>query len=478
MKNNIILALFTSCISVVTIAQQPGITLSSSNKELEKRFNWAKQMALSYNGKPSDPVGPWYESALPPRSAFCMRDVAHQSIGGEILSLSAQNKNMFTLFAKNISESKDWCSYWEMNASGGPAPEDYRNDKEFWYNLNANFDILSASWRMYLWTGDKTYINDPTFLNFHQKSVDDYIERWILQVDSLLTRPGYVNVPQPFNIRDAFHRARGLPSYSEGVPDLRIGVDLIAAISSGLESYASILQLQKKGAQAKKYESKAKAYREHIDRYWWDDAASQYNTHLTNDGKYGKGEGETFLLWFDALTDTVRTRKTIEHLTSKNWNVENLSYFPYLLYKYGYSGKAREYIFHLTDSAKKRREYPEVSFGVIEGFVQGMMGVDADARYSRISTVYNGDEEEIVAIRDVPVLSTLINLEHSKNKSTIENKGQTDFTWRVKFNGRHPALSVNGKRVKAKFEKDRLGRTISYADVKIKSGSTAIAFVK
>lgn len=89
---------------------QGGVTFKSTDAALQTAFVRAKEMALSYKGKPADPVGPWYESALPPRSAFCMRDVAHQSIGGEILGLNKENKNMFRLFVNNISESKDWCS--------------------------------------------------------------------------------------------------------------------------------------------------------------------------------------------------------------------------------------------------------------------------------------------------------------------------------------------------------------------------------
>ena len=61
-----------------------------------------------------------------------------------------------------------------------------------------------------------------------------------------------------------------------------------------------------------------------------------YNTHYTEEGTFGKGEGETFLLWFDVLTDSSRTRKTIQHLLSGKLNVENLSYLPYQLYRHGY----------------------------------------------------------------------------------------------------------------------------------------------
>lgn len=146
-------------------------------------------------GGKTDPVGPWYEAALPGRFAFCMRDVSHQSIGAEILGLAPENTNMFTLFAKNISENKDWCSYWEINKWGKPAPADYKNDKEFWYNLPANFDVIAALWKLYLWTGDKEYIEGDVFTNFYKKSLNKYIKRWVLTPDSLLTRPSHPNAP-------------------------------------------------------------------------------------------------------------------------------------------------------------------------------------------------------------------------------------------------------------------------------------------
>lgn len=57
-------------------------------------------MALSYVHDGSDPVGYWYEAALPQREAFCMRDVSHQSVGAQILGLAEHNKNMFGKFAK------------------------------------------------------------------------------------------------------------------------------------------------------------------------------------------------------------------------------------------------------------------------------------------------------------------------------------------------------------------------------------------
>src|SRR4051794_28346506 len=115
------------CLHCFSFSQSNGVTFKSSDTALQTAFLRAKEMALSYKGKPGDLVGPWYESALPPRFAFCMRDVSHQSIAAEILGLSKENKNMFRHFVANISETKDWCSYWEINRMGKPSPEDYRN---------------------------------------------------------------------------------------------------------------------------------------------------------------------------------------------------------------------------------------------------------------------------------------------------------------------------------------------------------------
>ena len=234
-----------------------GVQFGSSDTAMVKAFEWAKAQALHYRGQPGDPVGPWYEAALPSRDAFCMRDVSHQAVGAAILGLDAANKNMLRLFAKNISASKDWCSYWEMNKHGVPAPEDYRNDNEFWYNLDANFDLLSAMWRLGTWTGDSSYYDNPESRNFQEKSTGPYIGSWVLQPDSLLARPAHPNAPVPFNEHDAFHRCRGLPSYSEGISNIKMGVDLVAALYRGLMTYSDILRHRRRGSEAEAYVRRA-----------------------------------------------------------------------------------------------------------------------------------------------------------------------------------------------------------------------------
>jgi hypothetical protein len=455
----------------VARAQETGVKFTSSDKEMENAFIWAKGMALHYKGNANDPVGPWYESALPPRDAFCMRDVSHQSIGAEILGLSRENHNMFTLFASNVSASKNWCSYWEINKFGVPPPEDYRNDKEFWYNLPANFDVLNATWRLYLWTGDSSYISDPAFVRFQEKSVKEYVDSWVLSADSLLKRPAHPNAPIPFNEEDSFHRCRGLPSYSEGVPNLKTGADLVAALYRGLLTYSAILTEKGQKKEAALFAQKAERYRKRLEADWWDEKDERYYTYYSNDNKFGKDEGEAFLLWFDALKDDVRVKKTIDHISSKTWNMETTSYLPFLFYKNGYWDKARSYILYLSDPSTQRREYPEVSFGVIEGVVQGLMGITPDARTNTISTIYKTNSTGNATINHLAVIHTKIDITHlNKHQSVLHNTGKGSLKWKAMFYGNYKMAYANGKPIPVKNETDDRGKKVSFIEITVQPG--------
>ena len=455
------------------LAQVKSVTFTSSDKEIENAFVWAKDMALYYKKSADDPVGPWYESALPPRDAFCMRDASHQSIGAEILGLSQENHNMFSLFVVNVSASKNWCSYWEINKLGIPAPADYRNDHEFWYNLPANFDVLNATWRLYLWTGDSSYIDDLSFVRFQKKSVREYINSWVLSPDFLLKRPAHPNAPLPFNEGDSFHRCRGLPSYTEGVPNLKAGVDLVAALYRGLLTYSAILAEKGQKKKAALYAKKAERYRQHLEANWWDKGDARYYTYYSNDHEFGKDEGETFLLWFDALKDKARIKNTIGHLASKTWNVENTSYLPLLFYKHGYWDKARDYILYLSNPSTKRREYPEVSFGVIEGVVQGLMGITPYAPTNTISTIYRINGEGNASIKQLPIMHTMIEIAHLNSKqSVMSNTGKQVFKWKAMFYGHYKLAHVNGISLPVKIETDQQGQPVSTIEVEIKPCKT------
>lgn len=438
---------------------------------MQQAFNWAKEMALHYKGDNADPVSYWYEAALPSRFAFCMRDVSHQSIGAEILGLSKENLNMFSLFAKNISAAKNWCSYWEINKWGKPAPEDYRNDKEFWYNLPANFDVLFANWRLYQWTGNKYYIDDPAFINFQKKTVKEYIDAWALSADSLLQRPAHLHTPAPYDEKDYFQSCRGLPSYSEGVPNMKAGVDLVAALYRGLQTYSDILAAKGRLDEAKLYAHKAELYRLRLETDWWDNKKKHYYTYYAGDGRFRDDGPVPLLLWFDALKDTARIKMNLAQLAATKSNIENISYLPYLFYKNGDWEQARKFILYLSDATTARREYPEVSFGVIEGIVQGLMGVKPDAQAGTITTLYRTDGQDFSTINNLPVLQTTISLNHrNSHKSEITNSGKKTFKWKAVFSGNYRYAMVDNVLLKTKKEIDERGKINSWVLVLVKPG--------
>jgi hypothetical protein len=206
-----------------------------------------------------------------------------------------------------------------------------------------------------------------------------------------------------------------------------MGIDLVAALYRGLTTYADITRAN--GETSLTYKTIAQTYQNRIDTDWWDENAGLYHTHYTNDHKFGKTEGETFLLWFDALKDTTRKQHTIRHLLTLDLNVENLSYLPLQYYRNGYLKQARDLILRLASPSTQRREYPEVSYGMVEAIVQGLMGVEVDARTKTVSTLYRGTGTS--QLTNLPVLNTTITLVHNNKQTSITNTGKFPFKWRA-----------------------------------------------
>lgn len=460
-----------------TVDVEDIAVFTSSDPLLEESFNWAKAKARSYAHDNNDPVGPWYEAALPNREAFCMRDVSHQTTGAQIIGLARHNKNMMKKFAENISESRDWCTYWEINRYDKPAPVDYASDSEFWYCLNANGDVMMACLKMYDWTGDEDYLTDPAMRNFYDRSVDEFITRWKLQPDSIMDREQYMNKPAGFDPGYSFHTCRGLASYVENFAGLTSAVDLVGGLYAGHDAYATIARLNgdKKGAE--KAAATAQAYRDLLENTWWDSANNRYNTFWTTDHTFARGEGVPFLLWFGAVADTDRIRAGVADILAKtDWNIENQSYFPALLYRLGYDDDAYRFLTSLPKA--DRADYPEVSFGVVEGVVGGAMGLKPSASTNSVATLSHlGDQS--AEVRNVPALGGYLSLRHHSAKaSTLENNTARELTWNVSFPGRHSFISAGGKRYRATVSRDIYGKEISTAAIRLPRGASLTAAVE
>ncbi len=447
---------------------------TSTDKNLQKSFEWAKKTALSYSHNGQDPVGYWYEAALPKREAFCMRDVSHQSVGAQILGLVEHNKNMFTHFIENISESKDWCSFWEINRYDAPAPADYLNDREFWYNLNANFDVLQACFKLYCWTGDKDYVSSPAFVHFFDRTVSEYVDRWKLSPDSLMRRPSHMNLPDKFDPGNNFHVCRGLPSYVENLPGITTGVDLLATLYGGFSAYSRIAALNGNNVQAERAYQHAQKYRNILEEQWWDTAHNRYNTALLNTGEFTRGEGVPYILWFGATEDPERIRASFTDILSSEWNAENLSHFPELFYRYGYNDEAYEYLISLP--AMTRADYPEVSFGIIEGCVSGVMGFRPSYADKTVETLSRMKEKEEAEIKNISSFDGYMTVKHIGNDYTeIVNNTNIGLSWKASFLGEYPYIESNGITYPSEQYRDIKGNFISWANIYLPANSEATA---
>ncbi len=453
-------------------AKEGGIAFSSSDRDLAAIFDWAKATALRYVGKDTDPVGPWYEAALPGREAFCIRDVAHQCLGAEILGLGRHNRNMLRRFVDGIAESRDYCSYWEIDRLNRPAPVDYESDEDFWYPLNANFDLIDACYRLYQWSGDAAYLNGTEFDRFYRLTLNEYIGRWHLQPNRIADRPGLMNL-KPAATR--FRQTRGLPSYDELQGDLAIGSDLVGMVYNALRTYANILAARKQTREAERYRARAAEYKRLLDSAWWDDRSQSYYAFRTVKQEYRHGgvAGSEFLLWCGAIDDPIRIEKALRGI--RNTQVEVLSYLPMLYYRYGFGEEGREFLAKLA--ADPRRDYPEAPFAAIEAIVRGLMGIEPAAGSGVILTCPRLCAKVAWAeARDVPTFAGPITVRHSSaTRTTFTNGAGRAIKWRAEFQGAFDRIIVDGKTTPAKHRSDSLGHPMSYVDIGVARGAHATA---
>jgi len=455
-------------------ARKPAsaLELETPDSRLASAFAWAKGQALDYVFRASvhgDAVGDWYEAALPGRFAFCMRDVSHQATGAQSLGLAAANLNMLRKFAQGISPDRDYCSYWEIDKWNRPAPVDYKNDKDFWYNLTSNFDVLDACWRQFLWTADRTYIEDPTFLDFYRLTVKGYIHAWDKNGDGIPEhRPEYGN--------------RGLGGYDEGPFSEKtlFGSDLMAAEARAFESYAAVLGVRGEKEAAESWLRRAAGLREDYAAGWWSEARGQYADFTLVDGRTAFEDmfwSGVFPLYFGLIPAGARRDTTLQRiLTREPDGIEVESYLPEIFYIYGADEAAYSEILELSDPAKKRREYPEVPFALIGAITTGLMGVRPDARTRTVETrsrLTGGTEW--AKLRNVPVFDSLIDVRHDGRRKTgcaVRSGGAV--VWKAVIEGDWKELEVNGAGRTAFHGEDTAGRKISWVMINLAAGEKAV----
>lgn len=460
--------------------REGAIEFESSDAVLVAGFRWGKAQALAY-ARNDGSIGPWYEASLPNRNAFCMRDVSHMSNGAQFLGLGSRNLNMLRRFAENISATKKWCSWWEITRDNLPAPVDYNNDKDFWYDLPANFDLLDACYRQWLWTRDAAYL-DQVFLSYYRHTVIDYVNAWDHNGDGLLEHlPGSGHM--------------GIGTYDEDLQDdVLLGADLIAAQYAAYRDYAAIEQARNQSAEAAEFERKADHLKSIYNNQWWDAKRNRYLDALGENGKFAEnlkqGTGRStleFPLYWGLTERGAKTQAVLDDLEKRLkldedalhgivGGVEGRAYLPDILYKYGRSRAGYRALTAMMDPGLQRRDYPEVSYTVIGNLGTGLMGIRPLPADQTVETFPQlTDETAWATLHHVPVGRNVISVKHVRNNETaLTNESGPNVAWRAAFPGKISALFSSGKPVPTTNSFRREGNAETCSMIRVAPGETRV----
>ena len=451
------------------VATEKGrVGFSSSHEPLNEGFRWAKSQALAYVFE-GDPVGKWFEASLPGREAFCMRDVAHQAMGAMVLGLQDHVKNMFRKFAVSIAPSRDWAGYWEINRYDEPAPVDYRSDEDFWYNLPANFDLIQSMYRVYQWTGDQDYLEDPDFLAFYRHSLTDYVAAWDRDRDGIMESSPEDGI-------------RGIPTYWEGEGlRARTGADLVAAQFAANRAYAEILGLRGEEEAAASFEAVARRLRRFYNDEWWNPDQGRFRTAILPDGSFDDSPlplGQLYPLYFGIVEPGPRREKVVERLPDGGM-VELDAYLPEILYRNGAYDRAFGALMAQLDPFLRRREYPEVSFTALGHIVSGLMGVRPRASEGVIETKSRlTNDVKWIHVSHLPIYYNEISLRHEgRSMSRLGNESGPPLNWRAVFEGTYRTLLVDGEEREATVRINPGEGRESWVEVGVRAGESVVVGV-
>jgi hypothetical protein len=449
---------------------QPGqleskLDFASSSTKLVDVFHWARTQAMAYAFDRGDPVGPWCEAVEPGREGFCVRDTCHQALGAHALGLAKFSINMLRRFAQAVSDSKDWCSYWEINRFNEPCPVDYEDDAAFWYNLPANFDLVDCCYRMFVWSGDPAYIHDPALLNLYDRTVNDYVERWDLDLSHIMTRPRLLNVRGILDPGNRFQKARGIPGYNEGDHTYVLGFDVVVTQHAAYLAYANLQGARGNAELSAAFQRKAAGVEDLIKKRWWNKDGQCFYARLSADYKLEGSSGH----------------RSSPYL-SPDWHCDVGSNAG----GFSIAEDADAEMARLLDLSHARLEYPEVSFTRVGDLVTTAMGINPKYRSPVLSVTDGGWVEvelqtfsglgtqiEWAEVRNLPVRDCTVTMRHDgPRRTTLTNQLGPALIWTPMFAGAHATLLVNGQQEKAHTETDYQGRTLSTVRVTAGAGGT------
>ena len=486
---------------MTTVEEQKSIVIASSSDQLVDAFNWAKWRARQHvqTGKhgPVDVEGPIpadarqadyipsYWAGYAHRTAFYIRDYAHQAAGAHLLGLDAENRSMLRSYAATSTEARSWYPLWALNFDGSSYFVDHPSESSFVREVPAVFELVAKAAEQYRWTGDSTYVDDPTLWSFYTKAVTDFIELHDTQL--------------PNGVAEGTGRGiwYGAASYNERSDHQMIEAgDGVAAQYKAFRGYAELARARGDESLAAQFDTRADELFEYFNTDWGvAPGAWEYARGRNPDGTQvaGWGQENSMFMAYDEIIDP-NSRKTdnfIDYMHQmyterRPSNIESSSYVPDVMFAYGRSEQGWAWMKDIIGALDEPHEvvqqgtngdYPEVSFTLVSQTVEGLAGVVPDAPGHAVSTLSRLPEEiGWLDLDHIMVGEHDVDVRHEgRTRTTVtHNAGPQPLTTTLSFYGGYAQIKVDGQRVKADHTLQR-GRSVSSVTVPVPPGGRVTA---
>lgn len=475
---------------------EESITIVTSNRELSSSFNWAKEQAASFvmtgktgvinqsersQGEGDYAYIPSYWAGYPFRSAFYSRDYCHQMVGAHLLGLQEENLAMLKAFASSASAERGWYPLWAFNFDGSDYSLDYVNDSNFVREVPAVFELVEKAYKQYLWTGNRTLLNDSLLWQYYTKAVTDFVSL----NDNFIPN----GVAEGSGTNNIF---KGVSTYNEGeVPLIEAG-DGIASQYQAFYSYAGMLKHRGDVAESNRFNEKADSLKMYFNNEWGVSKNSpnfvRGYTH-TNEPATNFGRENSWFIPLKLISEPSDANQNYLRYISESLrdsemfpvNIEAVTYLPDTYFAYNQVEEGwhwMKHIFkecnsqHIVSATGVNGNYPEVSFTIISGVVENMMGIEPDAPNHSFATIARLPVEvDYLGVNNIPLGKHKINVLHNGgSKTSIKHlQGDDDLKCNVRFYGKHPQIKINGTVFMSKAGKLN-GQEISWVNVTIPTG--------
>lgn len=386
------------------------------------------------------------------RTAYYIRDFVHQAAGAYLVGLEKEIYNMFYTFVSNASEKTGWFAPWAFNFDNSIYYMDTPNDKEFVREITAQFELVEKAYQLYLWSGDKRYVENAVIFNFIEKIMTVFIE----QLDGVVLKEKN-GIPE--GLGDIW---QGSSTYNERGFHAAEAGDNIAAMYQAILAYAKILEIRGDSEKAKAQFERAKKLKEYFNNDWSvvecsnmyayaiDRTGTKHYAWYKNKAQIHGGASLIFIPMKQITYKGERNNKLLDYIdqmeldeNTREDNIESLTYLPEVFFPYNQFERAWFWMKHIISqkdlphehkSQGTNGDYPEISFTFISQVVEGLMGISVNAASGEITTCAHFPK----AINDIKLCDLKfgdysVDIALFKDKTVLKNNSDQPLLWHCNF---------------------------------------------